>query len=354
MTEAERRAWESKRLWTLAILLLAGIAAGLLALVAASGEGLIAAVGVGVLIFLAAFATGSFLGFLFGVPRVLANETKPQDKTAVAPAPPGAPLAAPEQQAKAARARLLRSNTNLERISDWLTTMLVGAGLVELHSLNGALLQFRSFLDQSARVIRAPDGSLNAGSLPTIGPVVLIFGAAAGFLFMYLNTRLVLVRLFQTIEVDLSGEELPAPEQRAIQAIVRGAEVSDSTAAQKLAIGLPVTIEDSLNLMLDLLYNSDPDRVIELADRLANTDAVNRPDYWFYLAAAFGQKLHSQEGKPEWQSTRDQALDAARRAVALDPAYRDRLWRLTNWQSVDNDLAPLRDDVDFRRLVGRT
>jgi hypothetical protein len=357
-SDALIRQKDEKALWRLGVLL--AIAAGIafVSLVAASGQGATAAVGIGVLIFLAAFAGGSFFGFLFGVPRVLANDAdrktpdKPQPPAGGQPPPEHAAPA--EQQAAVARVRLLSSNTNLERISDWLTTLLVGAGLVELHNANDALVQFRLFLESSARVFPVAGGAPTAGSLPAVGPVVLILGIGAGFLFMYLNTRLVLVRLFHAIEVDLSREELPPSEQRAVQAIARDAEAAGSAVAKKAASGGPVTVEDALGLMFDLLYKGDPDRVLELAARLSNTDAVNRPDYWFYQAAALGQKLHGLErDTPEWASTREKALDAARRAIVLSPSYRERLWRISDPQSTDNDLAPLRDDDEFRRLVGQ-
>jgi hypothetical protein len=106
--------------------------------------------------------------------------------------------------------------------------------------------------------------------------------------------------------------------------------------------------------MFDLLYKSDPDRIIQLGGQLSNTEAVKRPDYWFYLAAAFGQKLFGVDpASNEWLSARDNALDAARRAVALDPSYRERLWHISDAESRDNDLAQLREDPEFRRIVGR-
>jgi hypothetical protein len=346
----------------LALLLWVAIGTSLLALLAASTQGIVAAVGIGVLIFLASFGAGSFLGFLFGVPRVLGDDKAGKAKEVEAEGNKNRPAEPPKRtddaiatEKQPTRLRLLSSNANLERISDWLTTMLVGAGLVELHNVNGALVGFRQFLYDSARVLPAADGSLSAGNLPTIGPIVLVFGTAAGFLFMYLNTRLVLVRLFQSVEVLISREEpLPPSEQRAIKAIAFQASEPGRAVDQKAASKKAVTVEDALNLMFDLLYKSDPDRVLDVAAELLTTDAVNRPDYWFYQAAAFGQKLHRLEkGTDDWVSMRDKAMDAARRAVGLHPSYRGRLWRISDPKSTDNDLAPLRRDPEFRRLVGR-
>jgi len=58
----------------------------------------------------AALAVGVILGFLFGLPKVVDRQ------------PAGSPL--------------LKSNTNLDEISDWLTKILVGLGLVQLGRLS--------------------------------------------------------------------------------------------------------------------------------------------------------------------------------------------------------------------------
>jgi hypothetical protein len=326
-------------------------------------RGTLAAAGIGVLIFLSAFASGAFLGFLFGVPRAISREPS---SSAAPPLPPMSdPSADPVQpppapttsaQVTAAKgARLLQSNTNLEKISDWLTTLLVGAGLAELHNLNDALLGFRQFLAATALVFVDAAGRPSAGVLPAVGPILLIFGAASGFLYMYLNTRLVLVRMFNLIERVLANDErLPAAQERAVKAFARDEEAGDSFVKQQFATKKSLTIDDALSLMFDLLYKSQPQTVIDLGAQLSATEAVNRPDYWYYLAAAFGQKLHhTTKGSTEWISARDNALDCARRAVALNIGYRDRLWAISNPDSFDNDLAPLRDDLEFRRIVGR-
>ena len=67
-----------------------------------------AVIAVGFMLAGGAFTIGALLGFLFGVPRALTGAT---------------------QEAG------LRSNTNLEQISDWLTKILVGVGLVEIGRL---------------------------------------------------------------------------------------------------------------------------------------------------------------------------------------------------------------------------
>lgn len=341
-------------------MLLVAIIVAAVALAMSQTSNLMAAVGIGILIFQASFMSGGFLGFIFGVPRVLSrqNQATVGTNTGAADGPAATSTTDLTDGSQAAstptKLALLSSNTNLERISDWLTTMLVGAGLVQLHAINDGLLAFRLFLADSARVFTAPGAEATAGALPAVGPILLVFGAAAGFLFMYLNTRLVLVRIFHSVEARISGEmPLGAEKQRLVRAFARDPERS-SFIQRRIETKGSVSVEDALNVMFDLLYKAEPHRVIELGAQLSTTGAVDRPDYWFYLAAAFGQQMHrSERDSDEWRSARDNALDSARRAVDLDPAYRARLWNISNPASTDNDLALLRDDPEFLRMVGR-
>ncbi|MEA3054499.1 MAG: hypothetical protein QOG72_3402 [Sphingomonadales bacterium] len=331
------------------------------ALLASQYQGILAALGIGTLILLASFAGGCFFGFLFGLPKVAPPEAQGiSSNTASSSAQPAANDLKPSPEASGsvaptARARLLQSSTNLEKISDWLTTMIVGASLVELHRVNDALLAFRLFLETTATVFPVEGGAPTAGAIPTAGTIILIFGAICGFLYMYLNTRLVLVRLFAAIERFLAGDTaLPASQQRIIAEIADRQEGLGSTLKQQASSSKGWTVDDALGLMFDLLYKDNPDRVIHLGAELSNTVARERAEYWFYLAAAFGQKLHGLPNKdPEWMSARDNALDAARRAIAIAPSYRERLWAISNPESTDDDLVPLRRDPEFLKLVGR-
>jgi hypothetical protein len=77
----------------------------------------------------AAAAVGALLGFLFGIPRSV-QETGP----ATAVTTPGA-----AEERIAYERGAYEVNTNLEQISDWLTKILVGVGLIQLGSLTGPL-----------------------------------------------------------------------------------------------------------------------------------------------------------------------------------------------------------------------
>jgi hypothetical protein len=71
-----------------------------------------------------AVLTGGLFGFLFGIPRTL-QQDHGSDKAE--PSPSGSTY---------------RANTNLEQISDWLTKILLGAGLAEVNRLREWLWSF--------------------------------------------------------------------------------------------------------------------------------------------------------------------------------------------------------------------
>jgi hypothetical protein len=312
-----------------------------------------AALGIGVLIFAAAFAVGSFLGFLFGVPRVPEQGAAPRPVKDDAPPAPG--KTGPDGPAQTAqesnRRALLNSNTNLERISDWLTTMLVGATLVQLYKLNGLLVAFRDFLATYAKVFSDGHSGHTAGVLPAIGPVLLILGGVLGFLFMYLNTRLILTRFFRDVEASLQ-ERLgwgASIEFRNTLADVSGGNFVQQVLKQRRNL----SVQDALDLMRDALYRPDGyKKAIEAGATLSNSTAVRSAWYWYLLAAAFGQQYDHADTESEKQSAKDNALDAARRSISLNASYRAGLKALTDPQSTDNDLAKLyRDDQRLKDLL---
>src|SRR5204862_8287798 len=73
-----------------------------------------------------AWVTGGLIGFLFGIPRSLADQDRRGD-----------------QSGPSAR---YQANTNLEQISDWLTKILVGVGLVKFTAFARLIVDLVSFL----------------------------------------------------------------------------------------------------------------------------------------------------------------------------------------------------------------
>lgn len=186
--------------------------------------------GVGLLTALAAFVTGCLFGFLFGIPRAVSSgalrhasaqpttvtDTKTdttQTQTTTVPAVvaaevglgghPGPTDAAPQQAVPAAVATPVpeveatpagptpvplnfEPSSNLAEISDWLTKLLLGAGLVSLTKLGTPI---SSLIDGVARGL-VSDPNTTGGAAQALAGAVLILYSVLGFLDGYVVTTL--------------------------------------------------------------------------------------------------------------------------------------------------------------------
>ncbi|HEX6369255.1 MAG TPA: hypothetical protein VF006_10000 [Longimicrobium sp.] len=118
-----------------------------------------------------AYMTGFLVGFLFGIPRSAAHAGAAEE---------------PAERPAEVRARLgagLRANTNLERVSDWLTKIIVGVGLVHLGQIGPAVKELSAHL--------APGlggGAVNQAFVSAL----LIYFVVCGFFSGYFWTRIFL------------------------------------------------------------------------------------------------------------------------------------------------------------------
>src|SRR5207244_11408636 len=117
---------------------------------------------------------GSLLGFLFGIPRAPAPKSDGNRADAGAKPAPTPPAVAPPKPS-------FEINTNLEQISDWLTKIIVGLGLVNLRSVPTYLKELSAYFAVSF-------GDVPGREAITLALIVL-FGIC-GFLLGYLLTRL--------------------------------------------------------------------------------------------------------------------------------------------------------------------
>jgi hypothetical protein len=97
---------------------------------------------------LACLATGALVGFLFGIPRVEQADRRPESGSPQGPTPALAGLYQEDYRQ--------RVNTNLEQISDWLTKIIVGLGLVELKYVPGHLESVAAYQEASSGVMTGP------------------------------------------------------------------------------------------------------------------------------------------------------------------------------------------------------
>lgn len=143
----------------------------------------------------AAMLSGATLGFLFGIPRSLA--------VAAPAAVDGQPAAAPGGG--------FAHNTNLEQISDWLTKIVVGIGLVEAQRIAS---EFQALSRQVAI-----GWGLGADGAPSAG-FVLLASLLFGFIGFYIWTRTAFVYYLEYNETAVAAErrERELAERRAADA----------------------------------------------------------------------------------------------------------------------------------------
>jgi hypothetical protein len=142
------------------------------ALQSSSRPQFISVVGVGFLIALAFFFFGIFIGFIFGIPRIMSEPcppavSSPNDLTA---------------QQESSQIGPYGENTNFDQVSDWLTKILVGIGLVQLTLVPAALQQYSNNVAPAL-------GNFSNNSSGPFGVAILIFFSVDGFFVGYLWTR---------------------------------------------------------------------------------------------------------------------------------------------------------------------
>lgn len=132
-----------------------------------------AVVSVGAMTGAAAFVAGGLLGFLFGVPKAPEGDTEGSQVT---------------------RHARYRVNTNLEQISDWLTKILVGVGLIQLRQIAAAAIGLISV------VAKGMGGSASAR---IVAGGILVYFLGNGFLSAYYVTRTTLTTAFTITDADV-------------------------------------------------------------------------------------------------------------------------------------------------------
>jgi len=120
----------------------------------------------------AACAIGGFVGFLFGVPRTLQSDRPANGGTSYL------------------------ANTNLEQISDWLTKILVGVGLVQIGRAPDALADL-------ATALGPVFGGISTS--PAFGLSIVMYFAVAGLGIAYLWTSAVFRAILTESEGELSS-----------------------------------------------------------------------------------------------------------------------------------------------------
>jgi hypothetical protein len=149
------------------------------------------------LLFAAGAAVGAVVGFLFGLPRARfadASQSNPQNPTAVG------------STSEAGRSAHYLTNSNLIKVSDWLTTIIIGLGLVNLAKIGPAASSLRTTLEEPL------GGTAYSG---IIGVSMIIIALLSSMILCYLWTSIRVRELLEDAEdeeqEDAEAEQAAAP-----------------------------------------------------------------------------------------------------------------------------------------------
>ena len=278
------------------------------------------------------FAAAFVFGFLFGIPKALQTGTKAPSSSAAPPSGGSAKDTTPKDTSAA-----LKVNTNLEEISDWLTKILVGATLTQIVKVPAKI--------QAAATFMAGDGG-GIGPVP-FAAAILVYFSAIGFFAGYVLTRMFFSLAFSRTDQGLSNSA--TIDALATQIIRPESDVE--------------TKEDAYNsIVFSLLYQPPPEgfeKAIQYANEFIHDNRPTRASIYINLACAYGQMYRYLRGPKasdqELKKARDEALDAVKQAIAIDPGSKRRFRELLHPKpgARDNDLDVFAGDADFTNLIDK-
>ncbi|MBL8866699.1 MAG: hypothetical protein KF873_11150 [Gemmataceae bacterium] len=143
---------------------------------------------------LGTLALGTLTGFLFCLPRIRQGEPVERESETADPTKAGDP-AKSKRAPRGTDGYGLDINTNLEQISDWLSKIIVGLGLVELRKIPGHMVDLADYI---AKDMGDPSARAFACGL-------VLFFAVCGFLYGYLYMRLILSHRFREADQKSKG-----------------------------------------------------------------------------------------------------------------------------------------------------
>lgn len=285
----------------------------------------------------AALAFGGIVGFLFGIPRTLTSEA----------------AGTPQREGTGPAQAEIRSNTNLEQISDWLTKIIVGVGLVELGSIRASIASLVDYL--------APALGTGATAEPFTFCLLAYF-SIAGFLAGYLITRIVLQHEFAVAERDIA-----AVAGRVAQEVVESRDQADAEALRLLTQQLDVREPPVTQAELDRALSAATEVTKQVAFNRArqqrvdgwkknDSAAIERtiPVYRSLVAADKEAKYHRNHAELGYALKDQRASDWAAAEEALDCAIRIRdQRRIAGWKTYEFHRALCRVERDANFLAGR-
>ena len=296
-------------------------------------------------------AVGGLIGFLFGIPRTGRGASTQQGSSQQADrrqSPDATPTAASEQN----------PNTNLEEVSDWLTKIILGAGLTQLVKVPEKIKGIGEYLQS------------DFGGSRLLPEAIAIHSLVLGFFIGYLITRLFLAGAFAIADSESAlakiSRALRDADAQTDKEDYRGATTTLETAIA--AIG-PNTPPETILLYYEkltytALYEPEPtgfEKAIDYFSRYVRV--VGKPPsarLYVNVACAYGQQYlweSKNENRPEvLHEIRGKALDAVRDAIQLDPGTKAILQLVWNpeaskMRDEENDLEVFYGDAEFKVLL---
>ena len=202
-------------------------------------------------------AGGFFVGLLFSMPRALAVGADIQAKVA----PKADATEAPVATSVIPSERLYSINTNLEQVSDWLTKIIVGVGLVEAQRLAG-------FIWSAAMTLGAEfnqgQQSLDADNATGLALGMILGFPMLGFLIGFFSVRLYISRAIYAADTEiLKPPTYTTATKKAVDealkqqsAVPPGAEDQTHAFAPTSAPAAEPAVDAALSLPLDRLQTA--------------------------------------------------------------------------------------------------
>ena len=304
----------------------------------------------------ASYVAGFLMGLIFGIPR-----TPPR-----APSPPSAPVSAPGTPASTPAPgpspdHDIEPNSNLVEISDWLTKIFVGVGLVELGKIPGKMEHLAEYLAMGLRRC-PPDANANLACIQSshaLAMGIIVFFSISGFLFGYLWSRLYLQRaLGQINRVKQEVGEVKASIFVALSRVFTGLGTWQDPQPNQIGASYYQKALDYLNKGL-AKYPADPQLHLEMAIVLKSYAMSQQPRNVKMIEGALAHMTEYVKLLPSdpvgyynlacYQALtgKDVKLIAANLAQAFQ--YKPELMAAA-W--TDDDLASIRNSPEFKAIAG--
>lgn len=140
------------------------------------------ALATGLLIAGSCFCIGALTGFLFGIPRLLTNASGVPESVKI-------------------RNQIIQ-NDNLVQISDWITKIIVGVGLTQLHEIPPKLMSLGEYLAPGFHY-----GNGGEALAANIAIIIVLYFLVIGFLCSYLWTRLYFTTMLAQNQKEINNIE---------------------------------------------------------------------------------------------------------------------------------------------------